>query len=94
VATLKNTFALATSSVNFCCNSCHPNPVSVVRLLGEQTEGLDVFVLDTKNIGIGAGIQAIRAAELIETGLGSPSKRTTLYVPLKPLEMVTAKTFS
>ena len=43
---------------------------NVVRLLGEQTEGLDVFVLDTKNIGIGAGIQAIRAAELIETGLG------------------------
>ena len=42
---------------------------NVVRLLGEQTEGLDVFVLDTKNIGIGAGIQAIRAAELIETGL-------------------------
>ncbi|MGC2938663.1 DegV family protein, partial [Enterococcus faecalis] len=42
----------------------------VVRLLGEQTEGLDVFVLDTKNIGIGAGIQAIRAAELIQTGLG------------------------
>ena len=43
---------------------------NVVRLLGEQTEGLDVFVLDTKNIGIGAGIQAIRAAELIETALG------------------------
>ena len=42
---------------------------NVVRLLGEQTEGLDVFVLDTKNIGIG-GIQAIRARELIETGLG------------------------
>ena len=29
VATLKNTFALATSSVNFCCNSCQPNPVSI-----------------------------------------------------------------
>ena len=39
---------------------------NVVRLLGEQTEGLDVFVLDTKNIGIGAGIQAIRAAELMK----------------------------
>ena len=38
--------------------------------LENKTEGLDVFVLDTKNIGIGAGIQAIRAAELIETGLG------------------------
>ena len=39
---------------------------NVVRLLGEQTEGLDVFVLDTKNIGIGAGIQAIRAAKLVK----------------------------
>jgi fatty acid-binding protein DegV len=28
---------------------------NVVRLLGEQYEGLETYVLDTKNIGIGAG---------------------------------------
>lgn len=38
---------------------------NVVRLMGEQRNDLDIFVLDTKNIGIGAGLQAIRAAELL-----------------------------
>lgn len=42
---------------------------NIVRLLGEQYDGLDVYVLDTKNIGIGAGLQAIRASELLETGM-------------------------
>lgn len=38
---------------------------NILRLLGEQEQDLDIFVLDTKSIGIGAGLQAIRAAELI-----------------------------
>lgn len=38
---------------------------NILRLLGEQEKALDVYVLDTKSIGIGAGLQAIRAAELI-----------------------------
>lgn len=38
---------------------------NVMRLLGEDEKNLEVFVLDTKSIGIGAGLQAIRAAELI-----------------------------
>ena len=42
---------------------------NVVRLLGEQRIDLDIFVLDTKNIGIGAGLQAIRAAELLNEGV-------------------------
>ncbi|WP_291291678.1 DegV family protein [Enterococcus sp.] len=41
---------------------------NVVRLMGEQQSDLDIFVLDTKNIGIGAGLQAIRAAELLAAG--------------------------
>lgn len=41
---------------------------NVVRLIGEQYKGLETFVLDTKNIGIGAGFQAIRAAELLREG--------------------------
>lgn len=42
---------------------------NAVRVIGNQDPELDVFVLDTKNIGIAAGLQAIRAAELIEAGV-------------------------
>lgn len=42
---------------------------NAVRLLAEQFSDLDTFVLDTKNIGIAAGLQAIRANELIESGM-------------------------
>ncbi|MGX7163247.1 DegV family protein [Enterococcus massiliensis] len=42
---------------------------NIVRLLGEQYDGLEVYVLDTKNIGIAAGLQAIRANELLEAEL-------------------------
>lgn len=41
---------------------------NVMRLLGEAEKDLEVFVLDTKSIGIGAGLQGIRAAELIAAG--------------------------
>lgn len=34
---------------------------NVVRLIAEEFEGLETFVLDTKNIGIGSGLQAIEA---------------------------------
>ena len=42
---------------------------NVLRLIGQEEQGLEVYVLDTKSIGIGAGLQAIRAAELIDSGL-------------------------
>ena len=42
---------------------------NVVRLMGEQRNDLDIFVIDTINIGIGAGLQAIRAAELLNEGV-------------------------
>ena len=42
---------------------------NVVRLMGEQRNDLDIFVLDTKNIGIGAGLHALRAAELLNEGV-------------------------
>lgn len=42
---------------------------NVLRLIGQEEEGLEVYVLDTKSIGIGAGLQAIHAAELIDSGL-------------------------
>lgn len=39
------------------------------RTFGPNPEGLDVHYVDTKNIGIGSGLTAIRAGELIEQGL-------------------------
>lgn len=41
---------------------------NVVRLIAEENPELETFVLDTKNIGIGSGLQAIQAAKLIEAG--------------------------
>jgi DegV family protein with EDD domain len=56
---------------------------NVVRLLGEQYEGLETYVLDTKNIGIGAGFSAIQAAEWLEEGMDWESLKTNLekHVP-------------
>ena len=45
---------------------------NVMRLLGEAESEIDVYVLDTKSIGIGAGLQAIRAAELIAADTAWP----------------------
>ncbi|KAF1302429.1 DegV family protein [Enterococcus saccharolyticus] len=41
---------------------------NMLRLMGEEQKALQVYVLDTKSIGIGAGLQAIYAAELIDEG--------------------------
>lgn len=38
---------------------------NIVRLVAENFPTLETYVLDTKNIGIGSGLQAVRAAELI-----------------------------
>lgn len=38
---------------------------NMVRLMGSECKGLDIFVLDTKNISIGAGMLAIRAAQMV-----------------------------
>lgn len=51
---------------------------NVIRLLAKEQEDLDIFVLDTKNIGIGSGLQAIQAAELIASGLPWNDLKTTL----------------
>lgn len=41
----------------------------MLRNFGPQPEGLEAYYVDTKNIGIGSGLTAIRAGELIEQGL-------------------------
>jgi DegV family protein with EDD domain len=41
----------------------------MLRSFGPEPEGLKAYYVDTKNIGIGSGLTAIRAGELIEAGL-------------------------
>lgn len=41
-----------------------------VRLIAQDFPMLETFMFDTKNIGIGAGVHAIRAAELVASGSG------------------------
>ena len=43
---------------------------SMFRMVAKEFEELDVRVIDTRNIGIGAGAAVIRAAELAARGLG------------------------
>lgn len=67
---------------------------NVLRLLADEAS-LEMNVLDTKNIGIGAGLQAIHAYELIQTGfsfqeikqtLKREVQKTTLYFNVATLE--------
>lgn len=41
---------------------------NAIRLMASEYEGLEIHMLDTKNIGIGAGFGAIAAAELVAEG--------------------------
>lgn len=42
---------------------------NAIRVIGDQQEGLEVYAVDTKNIGIGSGFNAIQAAEYIQEGM-------------------------
>lgn len=42
---------------------------NAIRIIGEQQKDLEVFVLDSKNIAIASGFNAIQAAEYIKTGM-------------------------
>ncbi len=41
---------------------------NMLRLMSEEYEGLRFHFVDTKNIGIGAGLQAMLAAQLVAQG--------------------------
>ncbi len=56
---------------------------NILRLLGAEQKDLDVFVLDTKSIGIGAGLQAITAAELIAQGYSWEELQVSLEQKVK-----------
>lgn len=42
---------------------------NMINLLAKDYEGLDIFVLDSKNISMGGGFHAIQAARYIENGM-------------------------
>lgn len=56
---------------------------NLLRVAAEQVPALDVRLIDTKNIGIGAGITAIRAGELVEQGLAIDEVESALKVNIK-----------
>lgn len=51
---------------------------NAIRLMAEEYPALDVHILDTKNIGIGAGFSAIAAAEQLHAG--KPLEEIISYV--------------
>lgn len=42
---------------------------NAIKMIGDQQKDLEVFVLDTKNIAIASGFNAIQAAEYIKEGM-------------------------
>lgn len=67
----------------------------LISSFGPNPEGLDAFYVDTKNIGIGSGFTAIRAGELIASGLTfdevcreteKAAKQTKLFFCVSTLE--------
>jgi len=67
----------------------------MISSFGPNPEGLDAFYVDTKNIGIGSGFTAIRAGELIASGLSfdevcreteKAAKQTKLFFCVSTLE--------
>ena len=68
---------------------------NAIRLMAEEYTGLDVHMLDTKNIGIGAGFGAMAAAELVAggtpleemlAGTQDSINHTKIFFSLKTLE--------
>ena len=68
---------------------------NLITLISKQIEGLEIFILDTKDIAIGAGFHAIQAVDLIKQGLSfeeitaklvADLKKTRLYFVVSTLE--------
>lgn len=49
-----------------------------MKLLASQYEGLDIFILDTKNIALGSGFNAIQAAEYLKAGMDWETLKKTV----------------
>ena len=51
---------------------------NMIRLVAEQQNDLDIFVLDSKNISIASGFNAIQAAEYIQEGMDWETLKKTV----------------
>lgn len=51
---------------------------NAIRVMAEQQEDLDVYVLDTKNIAIASGFNAIQAAEYLNEGMDWETLKETV----------------
>lgn len=56
---------------------------NMLRLMSEECEGLRFHFVDTKNIGIGAGLQAMLAAQLVSQGEDAQSILSKLEFSIK-----------
>lgn len=56
---------------------------NMARLVAEHFEGLDIFTLDTKNIGIGSGLVALQAEKYVDQGLEWTDIKTKLQADVK-----------
>jgi DegV family protein with EDD domain len=55
----------------------------LMKVVSENFKGLDIRFVDTKNIGLGAGLTVVRACELIEKGLDIDEIEPKLQSALK-----------
>lgn len=60
---------------------------NMVRLMSEEVDDLDIFVLDTKNIGIGSGLHAERALSYVEAGLDWEIIKTKLQENVEKIKV-------
>ena len=58
---------------------------NMIRVTAEEYEGLDIFVVDTRNISIGAGLIAIRAAQMINDENMPWDELTEKTLSIKPI---------
>lgn len=56
---------------------------NAIRIIGEQQKDLEVFALDTKNIAIASGFNAIQAAEYIKEGMSWENLKTKVSSNIK-----------
>ena len=56
---------------------------NMINLLARDYEGLEFFILDTKNISVGGGFHAIQAARYVEAGMSFEAIREKLMAGVK-----------
>lgn len=55
----------------------------IIRMISKEYQELETFIIDTKNIGLGAGLSAITAGELIEKGYSFEEIKEKILIAIK-----------